>query len=89
MHDIAPFPRVQACVSSGRVVTCAKASAGQRYGTSGTQSGHASLTWAFSEAAVRCLRNPPAGQTYRVRFEPKPGQGKASTVWAHTRARAV
>jgi hypothetical protein len=30
MHDITRFPRVQDVVSSGRLVTCAKASAGQR-----------------------------------------------------------
>jgi transposase len=67
MHDIARFPRVQDFVSSGRLVTCAKASAGKRYGTSGTKIGNASLTWAFSEAAVLFLRNHPAGQKYLAR----------------------
>jgi transposase len=62
IHDITRFPRGQDFVSSCRLVTCAKAAAGQRYGTSGTKSGHAYLQWAFSEAAVLCLRNPPAGQ---------------------------
>src|SRR5205823_5986436 len=62
LPDVARFPRVQHFVSSCRRVRCAKASAGKRYGTSGTQTGHASLTWAFSEAAVLCLRNRPAGQ---------------------------
>ncbi len=52
MHDITRFPRVQDFVSSGRLVTCAKASAGNRDGPSGTKIGHAYLTWAFSEAAV-------------------------------------
>ena len=61
MQDLARVPRVQDCVSSGRVVTCAQASAGKRSGTSGTKLGHASLTWAFSEAAVLCLRTHPAG----------------------------
>jgi transposase len=61
MHDIARFPRVQDFVSSCRLVTCAKASAGKRSGTSGTKIGNASLTWAFSEAAGRCLREHPAG----------------------------
>jgi transposase len=60
-HDLARFPRGQAVVSSGRVVTCAKASAGKRSGTSGTTIGHASLTWALSAAAVLCLRTNPAG----------------------------
>jgi transposase len=60
MHALARFPRVQEFVSSCRLVTCAKESAGKHDGTSGTKRGHASLTWAFSEAAVLCLRNHPA-----------------------------
>jgi transposase len=88
-HDMARFPRVQDCVSSGRLVTCAKASAGKRYGTSGTKIGHAYLTWAFSEAAVLFLRHTPAGQKPLVRLANKPGQGKALTVLAHQLARAV
>ncbi len=62
MHASARFPRGQAFVSSGRVVTCAKASAGKREGPSGTQIGHASRTWACSEAAGLFLRHHPAGQ---------------------------
>jgi transposase len=61
MHDIARFPRVPEFVSYCRVVKCAKASAGKRYGTSGTKLGKAYLTWAFSEAAVLFLRRHPAG----------------------------
>src|SRR5262250_2244634 len=45
------FPSVQAFVSYCRLVTCAKASAGTRSGTSGTKLGNAYLKWAFSEAA--------------------------------------
>src|SRR5262245_56531238 len=41
-------PRVQAFVSSGRLVTGATASAGNRQGTSGQKLGDADLTWAFS-----------------------------------------
>jgi transposase len=67
MHDIARFPRAQDFVSSCRLVTCAKESAGKRYGTSGTKIGNASLTWAFSEAAVLFLRTNPAGQKYLAR----------------------
>jgi transposase len=62
MHDLARFPRVQEFVSYCRLVTCAKESAGKRYGTSGAKLGNADLTWAFSEAAVLFLRNNPAGQ---------------------------
>jgi hypothetical protein len=63
MHDLARFPRLQEFVSDGRLITWAQASAGKRSGTSGAKIGHASLTWAFSAAAVVCLRNHPAGQT--------------------------
>ena len=52
IHAIARFPRVPDVVSYCRLVTCAKASAGKRSGTAGTNMGHASLHWAFSEAAV-------------------------------------
>ena len=80
MHDMARVPRVQDCVSYCRLVTCAKASAGKRYGTSGAKIGNASLTWAFSEAAVLFLRNNPAGQKYLTRLEHKHGKGKALTI---------
>ena len=53
------FPRVQDVASSGRLVTCAQASAGKRLGTSGKNIDHAHLTWASSEAAVLCLRHKP------------------------------
>jgi transposase len=88
-HAIARFPRVQDFVSSCRLVKCAKASAGKRSGTSGTQIGQAYLTWAFSEAAVLCLRNHPVGHKSLTRFENKHGKGKALTVVAHQLARAV
>jgi transposase len=52
IQDIERFPRVQDVASYGRLVTCAKESAGTRAGTSGTKLGNAPLTWAFSEAAV-------------------------------------
>jgi transposase len=89
IHDIQRFPRVQECVSYGRLVTWAKASAGKRYGTSGPQMGHTSLTWAFSAAAVLCLRNTPAGQTDLARLENHQGQGNALTMLAPTSGRAV
>ena len=62
IHDIQRFPRVQDFVSYCRLVTCARESAGKRYGTSGTKIGNAYLKWAFSEAAVLFLRTNPAGQ---------------------------
>jgi transposase len=88
-HDIARFPRVQDVVSYGRLVKCAKESAGKRYGTSGTKIGNASLQWAFSAAAVLFLRNNPAGQKSLTRLEKKHSKGKALTVLAHQLARAV
>jgi hypothetical protein len=77
MHDIERFPRGQACVSSCRLGKCAKAAAGHRSGTAGSKIGHASLTWAFSEAAGWFLRAHPVGQQSRTRLEKKHGQGKA------------
>lgn len=89
IHDIQRFPRGQDCVSSCRLVTCAKASAGKRYGTSGKKIGNASLTWAFSEAAVLLLRNNAQSQKFLARLEKKHGKGKALTILAHKLARAV
>jgi transposase len=89
IHDITRFPRVQDFVSYGRLVKCAKESAGKRYGTSGAKIGNAYLKWAFSEAAVLFLRNNPAGQKYLARLENHHGKGKALTVLAHKLARAV
>jgi len=89
IHDMHRVPRVQELVSYGRLVQCAKASAGKRYGSSGTKIGNAYRKWAFSEAAVLFLRAHPAGQTYLARLEKKHGKGKALTVLAHKLARAV
>jgi transposase len=60
-HDLQRFPRGQDFVSYGRLVKCAKESAGKRSGTAGAKIGHASLTGACSEAAVLFLRANPAG----------------------------
>jgi transposase len=89
IHDIGRFPRGQDFVSYGRLVKGAKESAGKRLGTSGNTIGNGHLKWAFSEAAVLCLRHNPAGQTYLARVEKKHGQGKALTILAHKLARAV
>jgi hypothetical protein len=43
IHDIHRCPRVQAFVSSRRLVKCTKESAGKRSATSGAQVGHADL----------------------------------------------
>jgi hypothetical protein len=65
------------------LVQCSKEAAGKRYGTTGAKSGHASLTWAFSEAALLVLRNNPAGHKYRARVETHHGKGQALPVFAH------
>jgi transposase len=87
--DVTRFPRVHDVVSSCRLLTCARASAGKRYGTSGTTIGHAHLTWAFAEAAVLCLRDHPAAQTSLARLEKKHAKGQALSILAQTLARAV
>jgi transposase len=89
MHDLTRFPRVQAVVSSCRLGPWAQASAGKRDGSAGPKMGQADLPWAFSAAAVLCLRTHPAGQTLLARFEQQPGKGTALTLSAQPLARAV
>jgi transposase len=89
MHQSDRVPSGPACASYCRLVTCRKASGGKRVGTSGTKIGHAHLTWAFSAAATLFLRNNPQGQKLLSRLEQKPDQGKALSLLAHTRGRAV
>jgi transposase len=89
IHNIHRFPRGQDCLSYCRLVTCAKESAGKRFGTSGAKIGNAYLTWAFSKAAVLLLRDHPVAQKYCARLEKKHGQGKALPGLAQKLARAV
>jgi transposase len=89
IHHIERFPRVQEFASSSRLITCAKESNGKRSGPSGSPMGHAHLPWAFSEAAVLCLREHPEGQKCLAQWEKKHGKGKALTIFAHKLARAV
>jgi hypothetical protein len=89
IHALHRCPRVQDCASSGRVVRCAHASAGQRDGTAGHQLGTGHLTWACAAAAVLGLVDHPAGQHDSGRLENTYGPGKAVTVVAHHLARAV
>jgi transposase len=89
MHAITRFPRVQEFGFYCRLVTCAQASAGKRYRTSGAKIGNTYLKWAFSDAAGLLLRTNPAAQQDLARLEPKHGQGNALTILAHKLARAV
>ena len=89
IQQIDRFPRVQDFASYCRLVKCAKASAGNRSGTSGTKIGNAHLKGAFSEAAVLFLRENPAGQQFLTRLAKKQRKGKALTIFAHKLARAV
>ena len=83
------LPSVQDGVASCRRVTCAKAAGGKRLGTSGTKSGQAPLTGAFSAAAGLCLRDQPAAHKDRARLEKKQATGNAVTLLAQPLARAV
>ena len=89
IHAINRFPTVQAVVSDGRLVKCAKEAAGKRLATSGTKIGPAHLTWAFSAAAVVCLRDHPPAPQDLARLENNHDQGHALTVLAQKLARAV
>ena len=83
------FPTVQDFASYARLVTCAQESAGTRTGTSGTKIGNAHLTWAFSEAAVLCLRQNPAAQAWLKHAAAKHGKPKALSILAHKLGRAA
>jgi hypothetical protein len=86
---IGRVPSGQDVASSARLVTCRKASAGPRVGTSGKTIGHAHRTWALSAAATLFRRHPPHGQTLLTRLENNHGQGQALPLLAHTLAWAV
>jgi transposase len=62
IHQIDRCPRVQDFASYCRLITCAKASGGKRFGTAGNTIGNAHLQWAFSEAATLFLRGNEPGQ---------------------------
>jgi transposase len=89
IHRIDRFPSVQAFASYARLGKCSKESGGKRVGTSGKKIGTAHLTWAFSEAATRFLRNNPQGQKRLARVERKHDTGKALSILAHKLGRAV
>lgn len=89
IHEVHRCPSVQDVVSSCRLVQCARESAGKRYGTLGAKIAKAPLTGACAEAAVVCLRDPPAAQKYLARLEHNHDKGQALTLRAQQLARAV
>jgi transposase len=89
IEQITRFPRVQAFVSSCRLVKSAKESKGKRYGTSSKKIGNAHLTWAVSEAAVRFRTNNEPAQQYLAKLATRHGKGKALSILAHKLGRAV
>jgi hypothetical protein len=89
MQDVDRFPRGQDVLSYCRGVKGSQAAAGKRDGPSGAKLGQASLKWACSAAAVLCFRDHLAGQKSLARLAQKHGQGKAWTLLAPQRARAV
>jgi len=89
IHDIHRFPSVQDFVSYCRLVKCGKESDGKHYGYSGAKIGNAHLKWAFSEAAVLCLRQNPPAQRFVAHLAQQHGKAKALTIFAHKLARAV
>jgi len=89
IHNVHRVPRGQDVVSSCRLVTCARASAGKRDGTADTTIGKAHLQWAFAAAAVLSRSDHPAAQHDLARLEQKPDQGQALTILAQQLARAV
>jgi transposase len=89
IQAIPRFPRVQDFVLYCRLTTCAKASAGKRYGFSGKKIGNPQLKWACSEAATLFLRHTQPGKEDCAKLARKYGKGKALTVLAQKLARAV
>jgi hypothetical protein len=89
IEDIARFPRVQACVSSCRLVKRARASHGKRHGPSGKKSENAHLKWAFSEAAGLFRKHNPSAPKYLATRATKHGTGTALALLAPQLGRAV
>ena len=89
IQDIGRFEQVGHFLSYGRLVKCARESAGKRYGSSGAKIGNVHLRWAFGEAACLFLRHNPAGQQLHQRLVNKHGKAKALSILAQKLGRAV
>jgi transposase IS116/IS110/IS902 family protein len=89
IEDITRFPRVQAFGSDGRLGKSARESNGTRPGPSGKKIGNAHLQWAFSAAAVLLLTHNAPAQKYLATLATRHSTGKALSILAHQRGRAV
>jgi Transposase IS116/IS110/IS902 family len=89
IEEIARFPRVQEFVSYSLLVKSAREAHGTRHATRGKKIGNAPLTWACSETAGLVLKHHEPAQTYLATRATPHGQGKALSILAHTRGRAV
>jgi transposase len=89
IHDLRRFPSVPEFASDCRLIKWSQDSAGQRLGTSRHKIGNAPLKWAFSEAASLFVRHHPQGQKRLSRLETTHDKGKALSMLAPKRARAV
>ena len=68
---------------------CQKESGGKTVGPGGAKMGNVHLKGAFSEAAVRFLRQTPQGKKLLAGSETKHGKGTARSILAHKSGRAV
>ena len=82
-------PRGQDGVASGRLGHCPRAAAGPRDGPAGATIGQAHRPWAWADAAVVCLRAPPAAPPSLARLETNQATGHAVPRLAQPLARAV
>jgi transposase len=89
IENIERFEQVGNFLSYGRLVKCARESAGKKYGTGGAKIGNVHLRWAFGEAACLYLRNNPAGQKLHARLVARHGKSKALSILAQKLGRAV
>jgi transposase len=87
--DVCRFPSVQQFCSYGRLVKCAKESAGKKMGFSGTKIGNPHIKWAITEASVIFKRNSDKAKHFVDRLEKKHGKGKSMSILAHKLGRAI
>ena len=82
-------PRGQDGGASGRLGHCPRAAAGTRDGPAGATIGQAHRPWAWADAAVVCLRAPPAAPPSLALLETNQATGHAVPRLTQPLARAV